>query len=62
VHSAAAKAGIDAMTKVMACEWGPYNVRVVGITPGAIEGTEGMSRLGDIGKINNKEAANKSSD
>jgi NAD(P)-dependent dehydrogenase (short-subunit alcohol dehydrogenase family) len=33
-HSAAAKAGVDALTKVLACEWGPYNVRVVGIVPG----------------------------
>ena len=55
-HSAAAKAGIDALTKVLACEWGPHGVRVVGIVPGPIEGTEGFARLGDINNMNNKEA------
>lgn len=48
VHSASAKAAVDAMTKVLAVEWGPYDVRVVGICPGAIEGTEGFARLGDV--------------
>ena len=56
-HSSAAKAGVDALTKVLACEWGPHGVRVAGIVPGAIEGTEGMSRLGDISLMNNKEAS-----
>lgn len=59
-HSSAAKAGVDALTKVLACEWGPYKVKVVGIVPGAIEGTEGFERLGDISKINNKELTNTS--
>lgn len=44
------------MTKTLAVEWGPYNVRVCGIVPGAIKGTEGFERLGDIGNLNNKEA------
>uniref|UniRef100_A0A2K8DNE3 2,4-dienoyl-CoA reductase [(3E)-enoyl-CoA-producing] n=2 Tax=Chromera velia TaxID=505693 RepID=A0A2K8DNE3_9ALVE len=44
-HAGAAKAAIDAMTKHMAVEWGPANVRVLGIAPGPIAGTEGMSRL-----------------
>jgi len=26
-------------------EWGPHGIRVVGIAPGPIQGTEGMSRL-----------------
>ena len=56
-HSAAAKAGVDALTKVLACEWGPHGVRVTGLVPGAIKGTEGMSRLGDISLMNNKEAS-----
>ena len=34
------------MTKSLAVEWGPYRVRVSGIVPGMIEGTEGVVRLG----------------
>jgi 2,4-dienoyl-CoA reductase [(3E)-enoyl-CoA-producing], peroxisomal len=44
-HAGTAKAGVDALTKHMAVELGPRNIRVVGICPGAIEGTEGMDRL-----------------
>ncbi len=44
-HAAAAKAGIDSLTRVLACEWGPYGIRVNGIAPGPIAGTEGVSRL-----------------
>ena len=44
-HAAAAKAGIDSLTRVLACEWGPYGIRVNGIAPGPIEGTEGVRRL-----------------
>ncbi|HEV8346713.1 MAG TPA: SDR family oxidoreductase [Vicinamibacterales bacterium] len=44
-HAAAAKAGIDSLTRTLACEWGPYGIRVNGIAPGPIEGTEGMRRL-----------------
>ncbi|KAM4025334.1 peroxisomal 2,4-dienoyl-CoA reductase [(3E)-enoyl-CoA-producing] isoform 2-T2 [Anomaloglossus baeobatrachus] len=36
----------DAMTKHLAVEWGPCKVRVNGIAPGPIGGTEGMRRLG----------------
>jgi peroxisomal 2,4-dienoyl-CoA reductase len=46
------------MTKTMAVEWGPSKVRVVGIVPGAIEGTEGFERLGDFANANNKEKTN----
>ena len=58
VHSSAAKAGVDAITKVLATEWGPHGIRVCGLVPGAIEGTEGFERLGDFGNINNKERTN----
>ncbi|MBS0475577.1 MAG: SDR family oxidoreductase, partial [Proteobacteria bacterium] len=43
-HACAAKAGINQLIRVLALEWGP-NVRVNGISPGPIEGTEGMARL-----------------
>jgi NAD(P)-dependent dehydrogenase (short-subunit alcohol dehydrogenase family) len=44
VHACAAKAGINQMIRVLAMEWGP-DVRVNGISPGPISGTEGMARL-----------------
>jgi peroxisomal 2,4-dienoyl-CoA reductase len=44
-HAASAKAGIDSLTRVLACEWGPYKIRVNGVAPGPVEGTEGVRRL-----------------
>jgi 2,4-dienoyl-CoA reductase [(3E)-enoyl-CoA-producing], peroxisomal len=44
-HAAAAKAGIDSLTRTLACEWGAYGIRVNGIAPGPVEGTEGVRRL-----------------
>ena len=45
VHASAAKAGVDSLTRTLAVEWGPYGIRVNGIAPGPIEGTEGVKRL-----------------
>ena len=45
LHVSAAKAGLDALTRTLAVEWGPYGIRVNGIAPGPIEGTEGARRL-----------------
>ena len=44
-HACAAKAGINQLVRVLAMEWGPSGVRVNGICPGPIAGTEGMARL-----------------
>ena len=45
LHVSAAKAGVDALTRNLAVEWGRYGIRVNAIAPGPIEDTEGMSRL-----------------
>jgi NAD(P)-dependent dehydrogenase (short-subunit alcohol dehydrogenase family) len=44
-HVCAAKAGINMLIQCLAMEWGPAGIRVNGISPGPIEGTEGMARL-----------------
>jgi peroxisomal 2,4-dienoyl-CoA reductase len=44
-HVSAAKAGIDALTRNLAVEWGACGIRVNGIAPGPIDHTEGMRRL-----------------
>lgn len=44
-HVVAAKAGVDALTRTLAVEWGLRGIRVNAIIPGPIDGTEGMARL-----------------
>ena len=45
IHVCAAKAGVDMITKTLAIEWGREGVRVNSVSPGPIDGTEGMERL-----------------
>ncbi|MDP5273085.1 2,4-dienoyl-CoA reductase [Chengkuizengella axinellae] len=46
IHSASAKAGVLAMTRTLAVEWGrSYGIRVNAIAPGPIERTGGAEKL-----------------
>jgi peroxisomal 2,4-dienoyl-CoA reductase len=44
-HVAAAKAGVDSLTRTCAVEWGRHGIRVNAIAPGAISNTEGVRRF-----------------
>ena len=44
-HAGAAKAGIQNLMKSLAVEWGGFGIRTNWISPGPIEGTEGVDRL-----------------
>jgi peroxisomal 2,4-dienoyl-CoA reductase len=50
IHASAAKAGVDAVTRSLAVEWGQFGIRACAIAPGPIAETEGMRRLapGDL--------------
>jgi NAD(P)-dependent dehydrogenase (short-subunit alcohol dehydrogenase family) len=45
VPSAMAKAGVDAMTKSLAVEWGPKGIRLVAVAPGSFPTEGATSRL-----------------
>jgi peroxisomal 2,4-dienoyl-CoA reductase len=51
IHASAAKAGVDAITRNLAVEWGRFGIRSCGIAPGPIGDTEGMRRLAPPGDI-----------
>lgn len=50
-HVAAAKSGINILTKSLALEWGVKGIRVNAISPGPIDDTEGMKRLSPTKEI-----------
>ncbi|MEH0156180.1 SDR family oxidoreductase [Limibacter armeniacum] len=39
VHTGAARAGVENMTKTLAVEWSPYNIRLNAVAPGIIKST-----------------------
>lgn len=45
IHSAAAKAGVLAMTRTLAVEWAPYGIRTNAIAPGPVDGTGAAPQL-----------------
>ncbi len=45
VPSACAKAGVEALTKSLAAEWGKYGIRMIGIAPGPFPTEGAFSRL-----------------
>lgn len=49
--SAAAKSGVEALTKSLAAEWGRYGIRFNAIAPGPIETKGAFSRLDPTGKF-----------
>lgn len=54
-HACAAKAGIEALVRNLAVEWGGrIGVTVNGISPGCVAGTEGVARLAGNGAMAGK--------
>jgi peroxisomal 2,4-dienoyl-CoA reductase len=49
-HVAAAKAGVDSLTRTCAAEWGPHGIRCNAVAPGAIADTEGVRRFEATGR------------
>lgn len=49
IPSAVAKSGVDTMMKSLTVEWSKYNMRFVGIAPGPIKDSGGVSKLDPLG-------------
>lgn len=47
-HVAAAKAGVDSLTRTCAVEFGPYSIRVNAVCPGSTADTEGLERFSEV--------------
>lgn len=45
-HVAAAKTGVESLTRTCAVEWAPLGIRVNAVAPGFISDTEGVERFG----------------
>jgi len=53
-HVAAAKSGVNSLTRTCAVEWGPKGIRTNAVAPGAVSDTEGLERfetVDDGGKL-----------
>lgn len=57
-HVAAAKTGVDSLTRTCAVEWGPRGVRVNAIAPGEIAASEGLERFEASGAASGQTASN----
>jgi glucose 1-dehydrogenase/3-dehydrosphinganine reductase len=50
VHYSTAKAGLSMMTKSLAQEWAEYGIRVVGVSPGAIDTERNQDEIAAFGR------------